>query len=54
MVQTFIERKEKGGGGPNDSMARPSEDPLLKEEIHQLKLELKDATSESRDLKKEL
>lgn len=47
-------RNEKGAAGHNESIVKPAEDPYLKEELHSVKLELKDANTENRDLKKQL
>lgn len=49
---------QNGKGGANDkaneSVSKPAEDAFLKEEMHEVKLELKDANTENRELKKQL
>ena len=46
-------KSEKGGSGSgtNNESRAAADDPYLKEELHQAKLELKDAKQENRDLK---
>ena len=49
-------KNEKGAGGAkaNESFVKPAEDLFLKEEFHSVKLELKDANTENRELKKQV
>ena len=51
-----LKKDPKGGasGGVNESVSKTAEDAFLKEEIKQVKLELKDANTENCELKKQL
>ena len=51
-----MQRLQEGQGNADNPNKNKSmvEDPYLKEEVHQLKLELKDVNSEKSDMRKQL
>lgn len=53
-IEKLQSGKSGGAGAANESVSKTAEDPYLKEELHQVKLELKDANTENKELKKQL